>query len=192
MRQNALNRIFLALALLSILPAPSYPAEQHGVEFPGRLCSVPSPDGRYLVLNIDREVDSQVRYLGDNHALYLIDLKASRLTRIHPYGRHAKVLWSGSGSALVINDYVGSDFSDAILFVVPGVAGTSIGVELRKSAQGKRIFSNHHVYIEAVEWGPSDTLTIRVHGYGDSDPNGFEHWYQYSPGGNLKEIPRPH
>ena len=41
----------------------------------------------------------------------------------------------------------------------------------------KKQLSNHHVYVEAFVWSGSNVLTVKVSGYGDADPTGFEQFY---------------
>ncbi len=190
MRLGVLDPRAPILAALILLGAGlSAAAEGPSINFPGPKCGVTSPDGRYIVLNVDSQMDAETRYLGENHALYLLDLKTPTVKRIHPYGRSVSVLWSPRGSALLINDRVGSDSSTVLLVVVGrGAQKIDIGQQLKKKARERSIVANHHVYIEGVEWLAENAMKVKVHGYGDLDPNGFELWYEYMVGGAFKRL----
>jgi len=186
---NVLNLLVAVVACAAILLTsnPSLAASP-GVEFPGKTCFATSPDGRYLIANIDVERPDQVSYLGDSHALYLFDLKTVSMRKIHRYGRGVTVVWAPDSSALFINERTGSDSSNVFVFLVTGSRKIDVAQELKKKVPNRSILENHHVYVEGVEWAGGQVLKVRVHGYGDRDPNGFELLYEYVVGNGLKRV----
>jgi hypothetical protein len=184
---RSLGSIVLASLLVCVVGTPRA-AETPGAEFPGHRGGLTSPEGRYVVLNIDSQTENQVHYLGDNHALYLVDLKVPSVKRVHAYGRSASVRWSPKGSAFFINDRTGSNSSNVIVFVLARGTALDISKELKKRVQHKSITGNDHVYLEATEWLAENIVKIKVHGYGDVDPKGFELWYEYVIGGPLRHV----
>jgi len=44
------------------------------------------------------------------------------------------------------------------------------------------------VFIEGVEWLGKNRLLVKVHGYGDIDPNGFTQHHIYEIGKGFNEM----
>jgi hypothetical protein len=151
------------------------------VSFPGTKSETKSPDGRYVVRNLDDEKQEPA------HALTLIDTRDGSATKIYSYGRHVDVLWSPTSGAFVVNDYEGSDAAHPILFTAPW---TDQAVDLReklidflRSGSGARsVLNNHHVYFSARRWLSANEIICRVTGYGDVNPKGFTRDYVYKIG----------
>ncbi len=189
MRRTArsLGAIALGLVFLGAIVTLAA-AESRSAHYPARSGGLTSPDGRYVLLNIDNETDNQVQYLGDNHALYLIDLKFARLRKVHAYGRSVVVSWSPRGSAFYINDRTGSNSSNVIFYLVSIGKAINLSEEFRQRVTQKSVERNHHVYFEATEWLTENTVKLKIHGYGDVDPNGFELWYEYRPSRGFRLL----
>src|SRR6266487_4669503 len=102
--------------LISLYSFTATAGSQKAIQFPGEISQIASPNGRYVLVNVDSESEEQTLSLGDNHALYLRDLKNGSEKRIYVYGRHVKVLWSPRGNRLMISDYGGSDYANCVIF----------------------------------------------------------------------------
>lgn len=188
---NASKRVAILSGLsVFLLGTMLLAGEKQIVRFPGKETKFLSPNGRYVLINVDSIEEKDVSRLGDNHALYLRDLKHNKEDKIYSYGRYVDVLWSLKGGWLLINDHGGSDYTNSIIFPVSN-KGRPVDVkeELRKrEGDNKSIFGNHHVYIEGTEWLSENRLKIRVSGYGDVDPGGFTLWYEYVIGDGFKKT----
>ena len=167
-----------------------YADEEPATRFPGVVSQTVSPDGKHVLINIDSEGDSQTAYLGDNHALYLLDLETTKIEKIRSYGRNVEVLWSPKGSALLLSDHRGSDFTDTIIYMLNGKKRQiDMERELRRQmGDNQSIFNNHHVYVTGVGWLGEDKVEIKIWGYGDIDPRGFTLRYEFTIGDGFKKL----
>lgn len=176
--------------LVSLYGLTATAASQKVIQFPGEISQIASPNGRYVLVNIDSESEEQTLSLGDNHALYIRDLKTGKEKKIYTYGRHIKTLWSPRGNRLMISDYGGSDYANCIIFFFD-TARDPINVQeqLReKMKYNKSIFDNHHVYIVGTKWFSENRVKIKIFGHGNIDPNGFTLWYEYLIGDGFKKL----
>jgi hypothetical protein len=172
--------MFAALVLL-LIPVLS---ADNPIAFPGRVSELASPDGRYVLRNVDSDQEP-------HHVLYLEGAQHKN-EKLMVYGRHASALWSRDGQGLLVNDYGGSDHSNCLLFLF-GVERKRIDVRERLREQlgsNETIFGNHHVYVEGVEWISRDRVSVKVSGYGDVNPKGFTLLYDHSVGGRFRLVKR--
>jgi hypothetical protein len=174
-------RIRLALLLifgivLALTPAFAAPF----VLFP-RVTELTSPDGRYIVRNVDRE-GAATDFVGTFHSLWLTESDTGRSRKLCDYLGAAAVAWSRN-DFLIVTQY-SKKTSQALVFSATGSADAVmldkptltylVPVELRPALRG-----NDHVFVEAsrVE---DDTLYLTVWGYGPHDANGFRWHCQYA------------
>ena len=156
-----------------------------------------SPDGRFVVRNVDREAPA-TDFVGTFHALWLTEVATGRSHKLCDYVGLAAVAWSGN-DFLVITQYLSRRTSRALVFSVsqpndPVVLDQPtltrmVPVELRLTLR-----ENDHVFIEASRL-EEDTLHLRVWGYGQHDANGFRWLCEYTlRGGTVScgEEPRSH
>ena len=156
------------------------------VSFPGIRSEAKSPDGRYLIRNLDDEKRQPA------HALVL-RTEDGLQTRFYEYRRHVDVIWSPASDAFVVNDYEGSDAAHPVLFSKPWhMQPVDLREELLKylnsKGAAKIILDNHHVYLLARRWLSKDEILCRVRGYGDANPNGFSENYIYKVGNGFLET----
>ncbi len=180
--------IILCLFFLSWSTLAAF--EKRPVRFPGERSQMESPDGRYVLINVDSENKEQILSLGGNHALFLQNSKTGKKEKIYSYDRYVEVLWSPNGRRMIINDYGGSDYAFPIIFSFDGNI-ESINVEdkvRRELADNRSIIGNHHVFIIGTEWLGEDKVKIKIYGYGDVDPKGFTLWYEYQISDKFKFI----
>ncbi|MCI0595873.1 MAG: hypothetical protein L0Z48_04945 [candidate division Zixibacteria bacterium] len=185
-QKNSLVATFFIVKLLLLVLSVSFAmASERFSPFPG-LSEVSSPDGRYLLRNVDVEEGG-----GYNHKLFLRDTKTNTEREIYSYDRRVDALWSKDGKGLIINDHGGSDYTDCIVFQFnKEIEKYNVTVLLRSRAikYKKSIVGNHHVYIEGEKWITNKRIKVRITGYGEVDPDGFSMWYEYAVGGKFKFI----
>lgn len=152
--------------------------------FPGHINKLASPNKRYVLVNIDSETQPY-------HRLVLRDLASGKEQLLRTYARHISVAWSPSGESFFVNDYGGSDFSDCYLYSPANEdKPMSIKEALKEQFGGDgHLWKNHHVYIECRRWLNATEVLVRIKGYGDVDPSGFEACYSYSRKGSFKPVP---
>jgi len=161
-------------------------ATQPVQSFPGGRTTSKSPNGRYLIRNIDFDGSSPA------HRLLLEDRSNKTSIQLFSYDRSVDILWSPSGSKLILNDYGGSDFTDAYVILLDDSSRRiKVTEELRtKYPSSARIFSNDHLYLAGVAWIDEKTIRIKVSGYGGVDPKGYEAFFTYTLDGAIRTIPK--
>jgi len=187
-----INKLFITLSiiLISLCSSAATASSQKVMQFPGESSQIASPNGRYVLVNVDSESEEHTLALGDNHELYLRDLRNGKEKKIYAYGRAVEALWSPTGNKLMINDYGGSNYANCIIFFFD-IGRTSIDVQeqlWKKMRYNKSIFGNHHVYIVGKKWFSEKRVKIKIFGHGDVDPHGFTLWYQYLIGDSFKKL----
>jgi len=156
------------------------------VEFPGPQAQLQSPNGRYVVENVDSDKEP-------HHMLRLKNSETGAVRTLCNYQRHVTVLWSPDGKKLVVNDYAGSDFSKALIFSLDqdGRAedvGSELLQSLKDSPDRKSLAENRHVYFAVYGWDGNGAVKLKVWGHGEIDPSGFSRLYQYTLGGLFRRM----
>lgn len=168
----------LAVALMVALSAVEARAGPF-VLFP-RAGQLVSPDGRFVVRDVDREAPA-TEFVGTFRSLWVTEIATGRSWKLCDYMGVAAVAWA-SGDSLMVTQYVGRKCSRALVFS-PGSdeavmldAATLIRIVPLEMRQALR--ENDHVFIEAtrIEEG---IFYFRVWGYGAVDPEGFRWKCQY-------------
>lgn len=187
------KKVFFVLALVLLL---GFSVELYAKQ---NLPSTMSPaiaksyDGRYLIEHRDSAINNPVDEggLDYQHKLFLIDAhKNYDAKSVYEYSRSVDVSWAPKSYSFFVNDHVGSDSADCVIFRLDQeIKKTSIYDELNKLIpKNKTIFKqaedpqhfNHHVYITCNKWLEDNKLLVRIYGYGDIDPDGFTLWYKYT------------
>lgn len=180
---------FSALILACLLHSGSSMAGNNGiVRFPGVLSSADAPNKRYAVYNVDYDDRTP------HHEILLRNTNDNSSTKLMSYNRSIGVLWSPNSKAFFVNDHGGSDYTDCLVFVLNGgIKKTGLKDLLRQQHGANRsVFGNHHVYVEGTRWKDEHTIRLKVHGYGDVDPNGFAIYYSFRlKDGNLVPAKGP-
>lgn len=156
------------------------------VEFPGPQAQLQSPDGRYVVENVDSDKEP-------HHTLRLKNTETGAVRTLCNYPRHVTVLWSPDGKKLAVNDYAGSDFSKILIFSADQDSpAQDVGAELLQSLKDspdrRSLADNHHVYFAVSSWEGNDAVKLKVWGHGEVDPKGFSRLYQYTLGGSFQRV----
>ena len=176
--------ILAVFVLFPGLTVYALPQTQEKVSFPGPRAESRSPNGYYVIRNVDQD---NVPFA---HKLFFRDEHAKEEFLLMEYGRHVETLWSPSGHNLVVNDHAGSDYSEIYVYEFkPNFRSIKLSEQIREKFESDAsIVKNHHVYMDAVEWLSDERLKIRVSGYGDVDPKGFKHWFTYTLDGKLERV----
>jgi hypothetical protein len=144
--------------------------------FPGPVEKFPSPDGRHMVLwEKPRPGDEEY-----THRLRL-GARGSPASRVvMEFFRHAMVEWSPSSRYFVVTCWCGSNFAAVTLFDIedPGHP-LDVGGELQRRVGHLVVLDNHHSYVEAMRWSEPSKLELRLWGYGEQNPEGFERRYAF-------------
>jgi hypothetical protein len=148
----------------------------------------PSPDAHYVLVNVDT-TDSD-----PPHVLFLEDARAKSRVVLYEYPRWATFFWAPDSNALVVNDFSGSDFADVVLFQLGDhLKQVSLRETLfaQKGDVEQRAIENHHVFLEFLAWLDSRHVSLKLHGYGDRDPGGFEVCFIYDLDGSFLDKACP-
>jgi hypothetical protein len=158
---------------------------------------VKSPNGRYVVKNDYRDRQSCGGQTPPCISVDLVDTRTGKSTLLYKYGRWVRILWSPSSKAVIVNDYGGSDYSLAILFLLsPRLTKIDLGDRLLASRhtgpETTKFGLDDHVYIYAVKWLGNDRLLLKVTGLGNQNSDSFTELYAYRIGDSfeLKESLR--
>ena len=186
MMTNARNRRLISIFFWSVALVQM---SAQKVSFPGIKTQAKSPDGHYVVKNVDDENREPA------HTLTLMETTANKVMETYEYRRHVDVLWSPASDAFVVNDYEGSDASHPVLFTKPWTAQP---IDLRErlltflgtQVATKGMLSNLHVYLLAQRWLADGDILCRVTGYGDADPKGFRKDFVYKVGEGFRATSR--
>jgi hypothetical protein len=180
----------LAIFLIVVLSPTGVPLTQAQprtaklVSFPEHSRAL-SPDGRYLITGVDSDSEPY-------HTVFLEDRRLKTRRKLFNYNRGIELLWNPDSTHFVLNDYVGSDYSECkIIPVDEKVQPTNVWGEIVKGIRPKEqrsLLENHHVYIAAREWIAPDTLRVKVWGYGDLNPSGFTRFYTYNKKLGVKRV----
>ena len=150
------------------------------VVFP-KAAPLPSPDGRYLIRNTDREAPLS-EYVGTFHFLFVDDTATGGSRKLCDYVGVAAVAWA-KNDLIIVTQYVGKYTSRALVFVAadsgdPVVIDKSLLTSLVPVNLRSQLRENNHVFVEASKV-EGEMLTLRVWGYGAHDAKGFSWRCEY-------------
>ncbi|MGA7515141.1 MAG: hypothetical protein WCA20_04950 [Candidatus Sulfotelmatobacter sp.] len=171
-------------ALLCVCAIVAFKMVAHAapfVVFP-KAGQLPSPNGRFVVRNADREAPLS-EYLGTFHSLLLEETGTGHTRKLCDYVGVVAVAWA-QNDFIIVTQYVSKSTSRAVIFAAdnsrdPVVIDQPLLTNLVPVNLRPQLRENDHVFVEAsrVE---GETLTLRVWGYGRHDANGFRWRCQYS------------
>jgi hypothetical protein len=182
MAQNTFMRFNCSQLCIAVILAFEVVAQAAPfVVFP-KAGQLPSPDGRFVVRNIDREAPLS-EYVGAFHSLFLEETASGLSRKLCDYVGVAAVAWAKNDS-IIVTQYVSKQTSRALVFAAsdsrdPVVIDKSSLTRLVPAYLRPPLRENDHVFVEAsrVE---GETLTLRVWGYGKHDAEGFRWICEYS------------
>lgn len=133
-----------------------------------------SPDGRFLVRNVDRESEP-TEFAGTFRALWLTEAATGRSRKLCDYVGVAAVAWS-SQDFLIVTQYVGKKSSRVLVFSPDSedavMLDSSTLIQMVPLELRPTLRENDHAFIEGSRI-EGDTFYFRVWGYGRRDGNGF-------------------
>ena len=143
---------------------------------------LPSPDGRFILRNADRKAPLS-EYVGTFHSLILEEMGSGRSRELCDYVGVAAVAWA-KNDFIIVTQYVSKRTSRALVFVadnsrdpvVIDKASLTVLVPINLRPQ---LRENDRVFVEGSQV-EGKTLTLRVWGYGQHDPNGFRWRCEYN------------
>ena len=146
-----------------------------------------SPDGRFVVRNVDREAGT-TEFVGTFHSLWMIEQATGRSRKLCDYVGVAAVAWSNQ-NYLIVTQYVGKKSSRVLVFSPATedavMLDSSTLIQMIPAEMRPTLRENDHVFIEGakIEGG---TFFFRVWGYGKRDGSGFRWNCEYGlQGGEL-------
>jgi len=170
-------RVAMTLAGLIVLFTLTAPA-QISRNFPGLKSEIGSPDGRFVIQNVDHNDDRQ-------HFLLLKDETTGKSREVYEYGRNATVAWSPDSRYFAINDYAGSNFTETYIFSIDETT-PKINVQDELLHKGKVIPTGGHDYFGVVRWLDGQRVVIHHWGHSDDPPaKAFCECYLYTLHGSV-------
>ncbi len=171
-------------ALLCVAAVLAFEIAAHAapfVVFP-KAGQLPSPDGRFVVRNTDREAPLS-EYVGTFHSLLLEETASGRSRKLCDYVGVAAVAWA-KNNFIIVTQYVSKQTSRALVFVAddsrdPVVIDKPLLTNLVPVNLRPQLRENDHVFVEGSQV-EGDTLTLRVWGYGKHDAKGFRWRCEYN------------
>ena len=175
---HAFNLYLLSVALVCCLADAAETVRM----FPSESPSLTSPDTKSVLVNVDAENDADVARLGDNHALFLRDVKTSKESKVHSYPRHVTAFWSPNSRFVTINDFEASNRATCYVYAVSEGKLINVADSILKVLESEQ--KNHHIYFEGTAWKEGSRLKVKVTGYGEQNRAGFERWFVYDTAKN--------
>ena len=174
---SALSLYILSLIVVLAIPALS----QVSRNFPNKKSEITSPDGRYLVQDVDHNQEYRV--------LFLKDKTTGKTRQVYEYTRGASVIWSPDSRHFVVDDSAGSDYTETRIL---SVDETVPKIDVQKEILDKRkdVPGGHHEYFYVAYWIDSRRVLVYHWGYGGEDPNGFCECYVYRLNGRVYKCAR--
>lgn len=140
------------------------------VTFPASKNSLPSPDHRYVLKNVDSVNERPP------HTIWLVENDTGRRAKTYQYSRWVNVFWSPYSNAFVINDFYASDDSKVMLFVLgkkPTITNVSKNLEQFLSGRREsRLLRGYPTFVYATRWINRDTIEIRLQGFAGTTSTG--------------------
>lgn len=153
-----------------------------------------SPDGRYVIRSEDPErVPSEIT--GTFHTLYVEECATGRRRKLYDYVRRAAAAWANSED-IIITDYVANRTARVLVFSLKDTEPVAVidrehlARQLPSELSG-HLQKNDHVYLEVLRL-ESQTVVLRVWGYGSLDPGGFGLNCRYDLENNQASCRVPH
>jgi hypothetical protein len=199
---NMLFSSIVKIVLGFVLCSTNVYAQDMAISF-DKANTIYSPSHIYMINHTLHEVYyDDPRFYECEHSLFIKNVQTNKVRKLYKYNRFVTILWSRDEKNLAVIDYGGSDFANCLIFPLTSqlnkpIKPISIFDELKQQMPtNKTIFKqvddpdhlNHHVYITCNKWLNTNTVLIKIYGYGDFDPNGFTLWYKYTLGKKFEFI----
>jgi hypothetical protein len=100
-----------SILLMFLLAATTASFSQSSTRFPGKKSELTSPDGRWVLQDVDRDQEP-------NHSIFLKDRTNGKTRKICDYERGVGLVWSTDSRHFALNNYAGSDFTETSILSV--------------------------------------------------------------------------
>ena len=146
----------MALSMACVCPAS---AVESRASFPGRADRLPSPDGQYRVRWVEARDAEHPHRLLLSHGQESVELLS--------FPRSVDVLWSPDSTHLAITNRWASDESTVLVWTDFASPPMDL-LEALEMQEGQRVehWGAHHLYLSVVRWTKTDSLELRLSGYG--------------------------
>jgi len=153
-----------------LLAAATASFSQTSRRFPGKKSEITSPDGRWVLQDVDRDQEP-------NHSIFLKSIATGKTRKVCDYGRGASIVWSPDSRRFAINDYAGSDFTEtSILSVDETVPKIDVQDEILRYDRSLRervtLVGWGHDYFGVVRWLDAQKTVVHHWGHNDEPPLG--------------------
>jgi hypothetical protein len=169
----------LNLLTLLLLSTACY-SQMNSARFPGPRSELPSPDGRYELINTNSDREP-------HHTLFLKEKRTGELRKITDYERSVGVVWAPDSRHFAVNDYAGSNVTDTYIVATAGIAAR-IDVQDEINKKVKHLIGGDHEYFGVARW--LDARRVIVHHWGHGDDGMFCECYIYVLRGPVRKCAR--
>jgi hypothetical protein len=119
--------------------------------------------------------------------LWIEDTRTHKRTKLFDILRDLSAGWSPDGAAFYVNDFQGSDETDAYLYDATTLERLDLDARIQASDPASRRFA--HTYYEVTRWVGNQEVAVRFHGHTDEPPvTDFEFRYRVSRAGVVKQL----
>ena len=168
----------LIVGALGLIAASS--TSQVSRNFPGKKSEIASPDGRYIIQNVDHN---------DGYTLLLKDTATGAARQVYEYTRGAGVVWSPDSGHFAVDDGAGSDYTETkILSAHEGAPEADVQKEILMRARNAP--RGHHEYFYVAYWIDPSRVVVYHWGYGEQVPKWFCECYVYRLNGSVRKCAR--
>jgi len=150
------------LAALFALVLVAGSGSASGTAFPGARGEARSPIGSWTLRWIPAD-----KTVSGEHALVLVTPNGTT-RQVLSFPRHVTVAWAPDGRRFAVTNYIGSTDAEASVYSVAQEDAVSVAglLEAQRPDVLRPAAGADHRYVEVVSWEDSQTLLVRVWGYG--------------------------
>lgn len=156
--------------------------------FPGEVAEIASPNGSFIVKNLDDSLGRNIpskKYADpkqlDNHQLVLTKKGSKAGTPVFTYQRNVDVIWSPDSTAFIVNDFMGSNLAFPFLLQVkdpthPVEFADRFVDSVTDKKDKHNLTKSDHVYIKVTRWLSPQSVEIKAFGH---NTDSFEMFYSW-------------
>jgi len=160
---------------------------QSARSFPGKKSELISPDGRWMLQNVDRDQEPY-------HSILLKDNTSGKRRKVCDYGRSVRVIWAPDSRRFALNDYAGSNFTKTTIVSVDETVPT-IDVQAAilhsnvSQSESVTLVGSGHDYFGVTRWLDKHRAVVHHWGHSDVPPlRAFCECYLYTLDGSVEKC----
>lgn len=153
--------------LMSAFACAALPAHTEPLTtFPGTSDRIASPDGRFVIIEIDRDRPPY-------HVLMLENVKTGDERPIRSFDRHVDVMWAPNAQRFFLNDWRASDEADCLVLTLHTTKTYSVlrALEHSSATLEKQLRPFGHLYVSCVSWPSGHSVLVSAKGYNTGELN---------------------